>query len=289
MDRLQLDHAPELVLSLYPGIDVLGRGFYAEDFCVVKGPDLLWDERIEDFRGLRYRFDGVIGGPPCQNYSDANRHRNEAEGDRLIGEFLRVVLECMPHWFLMENVRNVPDVYLPPYHVQRFDLTDHACGGVQWRLRHVQFGSLAGTIIRPERTKADRPVTGRPTVTCRPRSQHDRPCRRAAAQGVEDLSLSSLTRTAKARAVGNAVSLRMAFVLAAAVSQRSYPTHRDCVCGCGRRITPPAAHATVSCRKRMERRRRGLTRAVTFADRGVTAWPGHVEGIRSWPSYSGMG
>ena len=31
----------ELVLSLFPGIDLLGRGFEAEGFCVVRGPDLL--------------------------------------------------------------------------------------------------------------------------------------------------------------------------------------------------------------------------------------------------------
>ncbi len=32
----------QLVLSVFPGIDLLGRGFEAEGFCVVRGPDLLW-------------------------------------------------------------------------------------------------------------------------------------------------------------------------------------------------------------------------------------------------------
>lgn len=31
-----------LVLSLFPGIGLLDRGFEAEGFCVVRGPDLLW-------------------------------------------------------------------------------------------------------------------------------------------------------------------------------------------------------------------------------------------------------
>jgi DNA (cytosine-5)-methyltransferase 1 len=31
-----------IVLSLFPGIDILGRGFEEEGWCVVRGPDLLW-------------------------------------------------------------------------------------------------------------------------------------------------------------------------------------------------------------------------------------------------------
>lgn len=122
---------PELVLSLFPGIDLLGRGFQAEGFCVVRGPDTLLDDRIEDFVGVAGKFDGVIGGPPCQNYSLLNRHRDEAEGDRLVRHFLRVVSECQPEWWLMENVPNVPDVRLAGYQVQRLDITDRECGGRQ--------------------------------------------------------------------------------------------------------------------------------------------------------------
>lgn len=124
----------ELVLSLFPGIDLLGRGFSAEGFSVVKGPDLLWDERIEEFHVPSHRFDGIIGGPPCQNFSDANRRRDTDEGDRLLREFLRIVTEAQPEWWLMENVRNVPDVALEGYLVQRLDITDAECGGKQRRL-----------------------------------------------------------------------------------------------------------------------------------------------------------
>lgn len=31
-----------LLLALFPGIDLLGRGFELEGFCVVRGPDKLW-------------------------------------------------------------------------------------------------------------------------------------------------------------------------------------------------------------------------------------------------------
>lgn len=250
-------------MSLFPGVDVLGRAFTAAGFCVVFGPDLLLDLRVEDFHGVPGRFDGIIAGPPCQNFSDANRCRDTEEGDRLLREFLRVVDETRPAWWLCENVRNVPDLRLPPYHVQRLPITDAECGGPQRRLRHIQFGSLDGSIIRPTRTNDARRVTRQKAVMCRPTSPHARHCRRAAAQGAQDLSLRALTPGARARAIGNAVPYRVALALALAVASRSPRTVTDCVCGCGRRVAPPARHAQPSCRKRMERRRHGHTRAVT--------------------------
>ena len=222
--------------------------------------------RIEDFHAPSGRFHGVIGGPPCQNYSDANRHRDTAEGDRLVGHFLRVVNESRPAWFLMENVRAVPTVQLPGYHVQRLDLTDCECGGRQKRLRHVQFGTPRGfaEIIRPLRTSDARPVT--PPVLCRMAGKNDRHSRRVARQGSPPLPLRSLTSAARARAIGNAVPWAMGLALARAVTARSSVTADDCVCLCGRQVTPPARHATAACRKRMERRRRGHGRTLAIAE-----------------------
>lgn len=251
----------ELVLSLFPGIDLLGRGFEAAGFCVVRGPDTLWDSRIEDLRLPAGKFDGIIGGPPCQNYSDANRNRNQAEGDRTVTEFLRCIDESQPAWFMMENVRNVPDVAITGYRVQRLDLTDCECGGRQRRLRHIQFGSKDGSIIRPLRTEGARSVT--PAVLCRVKPT-DRHSRRLTAQGAPSLPLRSLTKTARAKAIGNAVPWAMAVTLARAVTARSGVTPEDCICGCGRRVTNRARHAGASCRKRMERRRSGCLRTVTF-------------------------
>lgn len=250
----------ELVLSLFPGIDILGRGFADRGFCVVRGPDLILDERIEDFPAPSPgRFDGIIGGPPCQNYSDANRLRRPEEGDRLVLEFLRCIDGARPKWFLMENVRNVPDVRPRGYQVQRLDLTDCECGGKQKRLRHIQFGSLDGSIIRPVRTKGTRPVT--PAVLCRT-TANDRHSRRLARQSAPMLPLRSLTAPARTRAVGNAVPWTMATTLALAVAERGPITDSDCVCGCGRAIAGSQSHATASCRKRMQRRREGQGRIL---------------------------
>ena len=41
----------DLVLSIFPGIDLLGRAFENEGFCVVRGPDLLWGGDIKNYVG----------------------------------------------------------------------------------------------------------------------------------------------------------------------------------------------------------------------------------------------
>ena len=61
--------ASRLILSLFPGAGLLDRGFEQAGFCVVRGPDTLLGQRIEDFHVPEGHFVGVIGGPPCQDFS----------------------------------------------------------------------------------------------------------------------------------------------------------------------------------------------------------------------------
>ncbi len=70
----------ELVLSLFPGVDLLGRAFSAAGYTVVAGPDPIVGGDIRDFAGVIGRFDGVIGGPPCQGFSAANTQRTNKSG-----------------------------------------------------------------------------------------------------------------------------------------------------------------------------------------------------------------
>ena len=90
-----------LVLSLFPGIDLLGRGFEAEGFCVVRGPDLIFGGDIRSFHAPSGRFDGVIAGSPCQDYSRARRAPPTGESDAAVAEFARAVTEARPAWWLL--------------------------------------------------------------------------------------------------------------------------------------------------------------------------------------------
>lgn len=277
--------AQSLVLSLFPGIDLLGRAFAAAGHCVVKGPDVLFDECIEEFTAPPHRFDGVIGGPPCTNYSDANRRRDAEEGDRLVNHFLRIVDESRPTWFLMENVRNVPDVQIAGYTVQRLDTFDADFGGRQSRLRHIQFGHREGFIIRPVRTKAPRPVTLSPTVTTAPTGPGDRHCRRLDKQGFGPMPLRSLTPAARRRVIGNGVPFGIGYALAIAALRPGPVTPADCRCGCGRRVTAPATLAGAACRQRVHRRRHGHYRQLIYTPGTVTPTARPLE--RSQPESQG--
>lgn len=93
-----------LVLSLFPGIGLLDRAFELEGFTVVRGPDLLWGGDVRRFSVMPGKFDGIIGGPPCQVFSTASKIRGTDKVD-MIPEFLRVVREAQPRFVVMENVR----------------------------------------------------------------------------------------------------------------------------------------------------------------------------------------
>lgn len=172
-----------ITLSLFPGIDLLGRGFEAEGYTVVRGPDLLYGGDIRAFHVPAGRFDGVIGGPPCPDFSRKRRSPPTGYGLEMLGEFARVIVEAEPDWWLMENVPSVPNVEIDGYSVQRFDLNARECGLRQSRLRHFQFGSRRGLVVVPERLPP-RPamwsrvvwrvkaapltgVTGRTSVSCK--------------------------------------------------------------------------------------------------------------------------
>lgn len=111
-----------LVLSLFPGIGLLDRGFEDAGFCVVRGPDLVFGGDIRRFHVPAGRFDGVIGGPPCQDFSKARRSQQTGEGADMLRQFVRVVTEAKPQWWLAENVPGVPDIRIDGYSWQRLDL-----------------------------------------------------------------------------------------------------------------------------------------------------------------------
>jgi len=260
--------ASTLVLSLFPGIDLLGRAFSEAGFCIVSGPDLITGGRIEDFRGMLGRFDGIIAGPAFQDFSSARRNvPPSGNGLHCLQELLRVILECEPTWWLVENVPGVPDLAVSGYSVQRLGVTDAEFSGRQLRRRHIQFGHRLGWIIRPERRQLSH---GRRVGPAALASDGHRVTRSFAEhcrlQGLDrPVTLPGWSRNARFTAVGNGVPMSVGRALAAAVLMASPrdAAGGDCICGCGRGVTPPAIQATPACRKRMERRRKGGRHVVT--------------------------
>jgi DNA (cytosine-5)-methyltransferase 1 len=134
--------ASPLVLSLFPGIGLLDMAFEQEGFCVVRGPDVLWGGDVRQFHPPAGKFDGVIGGPPCQLFS-ALRHLNPLAGQKhgnMIPEYERVVLEAQPDWFVMENVPDAPLANVGGFCVTRVLLRDAWVGGETSRLRVFSVG-----------------------------------------------------------------------------------------------------------------------------------------------------
>ncbi|MFA7121169.1 MAG: DNA cytosine methyltransferase [Bacilli bacterium] len=118
---------PDRVCELFCGAGGMGLGF-AQHFHVTDAIDIMpeavktyganhpeTDARqrdVRDLSGCRGDFDGitgVIGGPPCQAWSRRNI-RQDPDDPRalLLDEYLRVVEEVSPAWFVLENVTTVP-------------------------------------------------------------------------------------------------------------------------------------------------------------------------------------
>jgi DNA (cytosine-5)-methyltransferase 1 len=134
----------ELILSLFPGIGLLDQAFEAEGFCVVRGPDLLWGGDIKLFHPPAGKFDGIVGGPPCQAFSSMvyliRAGGGEPSHGNLIPEFERVVTEAEPRWFVMENVITAPLPAVPGYQVDPSILNNRWLGGDQNRFHRFAFG-----------------------------------------------------------------------------------------------------------------------------------------------------
>lgn len=244
----------QLVLSLFPGIDMLGRGFEQAGFCVVRGSDLIFGGDVRSFRVPAGRFDGVIGGSPCPDFSRARRSEPTGNGLEMLGEFRRVVLESACRWWLLENVPSCPDLRLDGYSYQRIDIDARDMGLKQRRLRHFQFGHHAGGLLAIPRP-AVRDASGEPTCLASDSG------RRTWADYCElqglppDFELPSFTQSAKYRAVGNGVAIPVAHAMARAILSPVYDPRSLCACGCARPITGKATYAGPACRKRVQRNR----------------------------------
>jgi len=215
----------QLVLSTFTGVGLLDKAFREMGFVVVSAGDLITGQDIREFHSLPNKFDGLIGGPPCQDFSSLNRNPS-TYSDEMIQEFKRIVIETKPKWWLMENVANVPDLKIDGYTWQRFDINQGWYDNTS-RLRHIQFGS-----------DYDLPsfnVAGK---------------KRAVGNGVP-LSMGRVLAREVLR-----VSDSSSFAVTGPTIETVTEQVRRCECLCGRSVTGRKLYYDATCRKRAERRRK---------------------------------
>ena len=73
------------------------------------GVDVRDDVCLADYDDIQKKYgkiDVVIGGPPCQGFSNANRQKNHAisQNNMLVKQYIRSIRELSPKAFVMENV-----------------------------------------------------------------------------------------------------------------------------------------------------------------------------------------
>lgn len=239
----------DLVLSLFPGIGLLDMAFEEQGFCVVRGPDVLWGGDIHRFHPPAGRFDGVIGGPPCQHWSRLRhiviaRYGETARAPNLIPEFERCILEAQPGWFLMENVPDAPAPIADGFAVHTFPLNNRWLGEKQERLRCFSFGIRRGSVVDLRRwievaifeastwapavlasgaaRDGDRPSPhrkGRDSLHWMSRASHRSVSDAICLQGLPEdfLSKAPFTVEGKQKVIGNGVPLPMGRAIAKAV------------------------------------------------------------------------
>jgi len=140
----------QLVLSIFPGIGLLDMAFEQEGFCVVQSRDWIMGGDIRHTHFPAGRFNGVIGGPPCQAFSRmvhiVRQNGFEPKFGNLIPDFERVVAETEADWFVMEEVPDAPRPSVPGYFNHEITLNNRQCfnengqPAEQNRVRAITFG-----------------------------------------------------------------------------------------------------------------------------------------------------
>lgn len=118
------------VLDLFCGCGGISEGYHLAGFDIVGGIDFNEHATLtfaHNFKGAKVHniditqfpdsqimeeysdVDVIVGGPPCQGFSTANRHQKEMEDPRnkLFFEYIRFVQNIRPKIIMIENVRGL--------------------------------------------------------------------------------------------------------------------------------------------------------------------------------------
>lgn len=83
---------------------------YAIKVTQANRPDTIQVGGVKDVCGENYDIDLLIGGSPCQDLSIAKKDRKGLDGERssLFWEYVRILNEVKPKYFILENVASMP-------------------------------------------------------------------------------------------------------------------------------------------------------------------------------------
>jgi len=143
---------PLKIVSLFTGAGGLDLGFENAGFSIIWANEYdktIWDtfqhnfpDTILDKRSITDvpedevpDCDGIVGGPPCQSWSEAGAGRGIADKrGKLFNDYIRILKAKQPKFFLVENVSGI----LAPKHSESFNgfLKDFEKAGynISWKL-----------------------------------------------------------------------------------------------------------------------------------------------------------
>ena len=170
------------VVDLFCGCGGLSYGFHKEKYNIIESYDF-FDKAIKSYRlnykktnainidisrvsflSLKNKVDLVIGGPPCQPFSVVGKQKGNSDLRDMVPEFIRVVKECSPKVFIMENVSGLTSKKNKDYfnnvikefhrlgYKTNYEVLDFRDWGVpQKRKRLILIGSLKEIIPMPKK------------------------------------------------------------------------------------------------------------------------------------------